>query len=410
MLRAVGCLFLIASVWAEVEVPGATRAEWYEALRGHVARKGGVDRDAVICRLVAAALCQKASPGGEGARVSDKMAGRPWMIWKDFEPVHDAAQAVELPAEFRRQFLAWHGGLFLYPIRQSPPAIGTRRLVAILEDLPPESELLEIGAGTTVAELIAARWRGWAEATPVQRMLVYEALARANPLILDRGSYRVDADHPAAAGVRRTMVPTWLEIVQMQHSLYAIDPDLHPMHPRGFDPEADNGEEFPVPIGNGQVWVRRFLVPVGGRILMPPEGWLAAAASPETVELRNAMIADAGVLAGLDPVSLDLAGNHIADLEPLTGMRRLAHLRLDRNPVADLAPLAALPLESLELVGTRVADLGPLAGHPELISLRLDHAPVTDLAPLADLPLREIGLDGPRSSTSRRCAGRSSIT
>ena len=58
---------------------------------------------------------------------------------------------------------------------------------------------------------------------------------------------------------------------------------------------------------------------------------------------------------------LDLAGNRIEDLWPLSGLTELRELDLADNAVADLGPLAGLAgLEALDLAGNRISDVwGP---------------------------------------------------
>ncbi len=82
-------------------------------------------------------------------------------------------------------------------------------------------------------------------------------------------------------------------------------------------------------------------------------------------------------LAGLEKcrglAMLDVAGNQIADLEPLTGLARLQFLDLQSNRVVDVSPLAKVSaLQYLHLGENLVSDAAPLAGLNHLSALYLN--------------------------------------
>ena len=82
--------------------------------------------------------------------------------------------------------------------------------------------------------------------------------------------------------------------------------------------------------------------------------------------------------------SLDLAGNALRSLWPLTPLKVLATLDMSDNDLQDLRPLNAVAaLESLWLGGNRITDIGTLAALTSLRELALDRNRVSDLAPLA---------------------------
>ncbi|MSU37422.1 MAG: leucine-rich repeat domain-containing protein [Pedosphaera sp.] len=110
-------------------------------------------------------------------------------------------------------------------------------------------------------------------------------------------------------------------------------------------------------------------------------------------------------LAGLEHckalASLDLAGNRIVDLSPLTGLRQLQYLNLQSNHVADVKPLSTIPaLQYIELSANRVSDAAPLAACTNLASLYLSNDQLTSLNGLTAFPrLVSLYLDGNRLTT-----------
>jgi len=96
-------------------------------------------------------------------------------------------------------------------------------------------------------------------------------------------------------------------------------------------------------------------------------------------------VTDISPLAGLvGLVSLDLSGQNIESLAPLSNLTRLEQLILADNAnlssLADLAPLSRLAY--LVVTDTQVSDLSPFAGHGSLETLWLSGSMVSDLAPL----------------------------
>jgi N-acetylneuraminic acid mutarotase len=76
----------------------------------------------------------------------------------------------------------------------------------------------------------------------------------------------------------------------------------------------------------------------------------------------------------------------IRDLTPVSVLRNLEHLWLDRNQVSDLSPLAGLAkLRELSLVSDSLSNLSPLAKLTNLRRLRLGGKEIKDLSPLATL-------------------------
>ena len=116
-------------------------------------------------------------------------------------------------------------------------------------------------------------------------------------------------------------------------------------------------------------------------------------------------IEDVSRLANLPLWVLDLRGNPLADLTPLSqltalqvlnlvdtgttvidalaGLKRLTWLGLSENRIMDVTPLSAMSgLNTLLLAGNDVADIGPLAGMAKLKRLDLDRNDVFDIGSL----------------------------
>ena len=113
------------------------------------------------------------------------------------------------------------------------------------------------------------------------------------------------------------------------------------------------------------------------------------------LSLRECGLSDLSGLYGMGAVgTLDLSFNSVSDLTPLQGLSTLTHLHLWHNRVSDLAPLRGLSrLIYLGVAYNDVADLGPLAALHRLESLSAVDNAITDLSPLAGLDsLRSLGV------------------
>jgi hypothetical protein len=84
---------------------------------------------------------------------------------------------------------------------------------------------------------------------------------------------------------------------------------------------------------------------------------------------------------------LDVSGNFIRDIEPLSGLIRLSFLRLSQcqleniDPIADLVNLTELDLS----MNTHITDISPLAGLKNLQILNLSDNEIGDIEPLSGL-------------------------
>ena len=85
--------------------------------------------------------------------------------------------------------------------------------------------------------------------------------------------------------------------------------------------------------------------------------------------------------------SLELAGNRISDLKPLSGLRQLQYVHLASNRIADVTSLGTLPaLQYIQLESNQVVDPAPLAACTNLASIYLSRNKLKTVAPLTQLP------------------------
>ncbi|GEM_PF-2517858 len=114
--------------------------------------------------------------------------------------------------------------------------------------------------------------------------------------------------------------------------------------------------------------------------------------------------------------------NPIADLSPLTGLRKLAHVGLRANRIVDVTPLGTLPtLRGVDVSENQISDVSPFAELPALWDLVAIKNPIADLSPLgASTSLRHLvvnytqitSLDGLRGAAleSLQVAGNPALT
>jgi hypothetical protein len=83
---------------------------------------------------------------------------------------------------------------------------------------------------------------------------------------------------------------------------------------------------------------------------------------------------------------LDLSGNAIQDLSPLSSLSQLQTLFLSGNAIQDLSPLSSLSqLQMLDLRGNAIQDLSSLSSLSQLQMLFLSGGAIQDLSPLSSL-------------------------
>ena len=115
----------------------------------------------------------------------------------------------------------------------------------------------------------------------------------------------------------------------------------------------------------------------------------------EVLDLRGNEMSDLSPLSGLTNLkelnlSGDIEGNEdIRDLSPLSGLTSLKSLHLPAEQIEDLSPLSGLTqLENLALIGGDegwIEDLTPLSGLVNLRELFLEISSISDLSPLAGM-------------------------
>lgn len=147
------------------------------------------------------------------------------------------------------------------------------------------------------------------------------------------------------------------------------------------------------------VW-RDGLSPPWPALIQNPEEFL----SRRMIHLIRRGLNDVGPLSWCrDLLGLFVAGNHIRELAPLSGLPLLRQLHAANNPISTLEGLGDLPnLGVLILDGTEVEDLSPLRALPSLSELALSRTRVTSVESFAELPnLRIVSLPkGVRDLTS----------
>ena len=116
-----------------------------------------------------------------------------------------------------------------------------------------------------------------------------------------------------------------------------------------------------------------------------------------TAELNSIEILDAGRkgiedLTGIDRLAnlrvLRLSANAFSDISPLQMLKRLEELDLGQNNITDAGGLTALgTLQVLVLSNNQLTEIGPLAQLTRLRQLDLDRNQISNLAPLRGLKL-----------------------
>lgn len=95
-------------------------------------------------------------------------------------------------------------------------------------------------------------------------------------------------------------------------------------------------------------------------------------------------------LAGLEHCTalmlIDLDGNEISDLSPISKLSKLQSVTLSGNKINDIAPLKELTaMQLLDLSRNEVADLSPITAMKNLRTLYVANNKLSSLAPIAEL-------------------------
>ena len=83
---------------------------------------------------------------------------------------------------------------------------------------------------------------------------------------------------------------------------------------------------------------------------------------------------------------LDLFGNSISNISPLSGLTNLTALSLGENSISDISPLSEMTnLQELSLAGNPISDISALTRLTKLTYLYLEQTSVSDISPLSGL-------------------------
>jgi Leucine-rich repeat (LRR) protein len=115
------------------------------------------------------------------------------------------------------------------------------------------------------------------------------------------------------------------------------------------------------------------------------------------LNLSNNEISDLKRLTGLIQLTeLNLNNNKIEDIRPLSDLTHLERLYLSNNEISDIRPLTDLTqLKRLDLGSNWISDVSPLSGMAQLTELNLTNNEISDTSPLSGLThLSEIDISG----------------
>ncbi|MCE2721287.1 MAG: leucine-rich repeat domain-containing protein [Anabaena sp. 49628_E55] len=106
-----------------------------------------------------------------------------------------------------------------------------------------------------------------------------------------------------------------------------------------------------------------------------------------TLDLEGNQISDIKPLSNLTKLtSLDLSVNQISDIKPLSNLTKLTSLYLGENQISDIKPLSNLTnLTALSLLFNQISDIKPLSNLTKLTTLKLSGNQISDIKPLSNL-------------------------
>ena len=112
------------------------------------------------------------------------------------------------------------------------------------------------------------------------------------------------------------------------------------------------------------------------------------------LELVMQNVTDLSPLVGLPLERVNIAGNQVSDLSPLSDTGTLVYLNIDYNPVVDISPLMSKTyLIELSASDTLIEDVSPLRALYHMEYLYLNNARIKDVSPLANLDLTNCFLE-----------------
>ena len=109
---------------------------------------------------------------------------------------------------------------------------------------------------------------------------------------------------------------------------------------------------------------------------------------------------------------LNLEGNNLSDIEPVSGLTNLTVLNLTGNNLSDISPVSGLTnLTRLGLGGNNLSDISPVSGLTNLTVLDLTGNNLSDITPVSGLTnLTEMGLGGNNLSDISPVSGLTNLT
>lgn len=114
---------------------------------------------------------------------------------------------------------------------------------------------------------------------------------------------------------------------------------------------------------------------------------ISALSSLQDLYLDNSQVADLAALASLTQLStLEVSNTQVRDLTDISGLSNLNQLRIGNDQIGDLTLLSGLNLMLLDVRGNRISDISPISTLVGLRTLWINDNRITDLSPLLDLP------------------------
>lgn len=116
----------------------------------------------------------------------------------------------------------------------------------------------------------------------------------------------------------------------------------------------------------------------------------------DTLNLRDLQLTDEDIKVLVyfeNLIQLDLSGNSITDISPLSELKGLMYLSLDDNQITDITPLSEMAgLRQLTMKNNEVISISPLSGLTELDVLYLRNNQIGDITDLWGLNIRLLDL------------------
>jgi hypothetical protein len=251
------------------------------------------------------------------------------------------------------------------------------------EDNPP-SRVTDLAVAQVTPASVTLRWTAPNGGSPTMMAYSYDVRVAASAIDESNwaGALEIDGEPgPLPVGGTQTMVVTG---VPADTTLYFA---LRASNPAALWSQVSNSPAAVIPPEAGVAFADSALEAVIRAIVQKPEGDLLTSDLAGVTEIQAN---DRGIhsLDGLQScvslVRLDIRGNAVTDLGPLTDLTRLTDLDASRNNISDLQPLADKgSLMNLSLGNNAISDLGPLQALQGLNVLYLSGNEITDITAVA---------------------------